>query len=83
MSTLEAIFIAILFLIPGFLIEKITNRIFQKTIIEDYSDFDKTVKYIILSIETMIINIIFISNIFYKNFNFNCKKYCCIVYKII
>ena len=63
MSTLEAIFIAILFLIPGFLIEKITNRIFQKTIIEDYSDFDKTVKYIILSIETMIINIIFISKV--------------------
>lgn len=67
MNTLEAILIAILFLIPGFLIDKMSSSFFPRTI-KECGEFDKTVNCIILSIVVMFVNIIFIK-IFFKNIN--------------
>lgn len=65
MDTLEAIIIAILFLIPGFLVNKLSARLFPKTI-KERDEFDKTVSCLILSIVVMLANIICIK-IFFRN----------------
>lgn len=69
MNTLEAIFIAILFLVPGFFVDIIRNKFFQKAN-KKCSDFENTVRAVMISLIIIFFNIIiinFINMIFDKD----------------
>lgn len=67
MNTLESIFIAIIFFIPGFFVQMVKDLFFQKSK-KKYSDFERTIKSIIISLIIIFLNIIII-DILRKIFN--------------